>query len=77
MPGLDPAESKDRRKKGLTADVLISSSNAITEDGVLVNVDGMGNRVAGMIFGPDKVVLAMGNEQSGQGRTGRPWTAFG
>jgi L-lactate utilization protein LutB len=60
QPGLDPAEGLAIRKRGLTADVMISSSNAITEDGCLVNVDGHGNRVASMIFGPDKVVLAIG-----------------
>ncbi|MFH1138451.1 MAG: lactate utilization protein [Pseudomonadota bacterium] len=59
-PGITPAEGLARRKKGLLADVMVSSSNALTEDGVLVNVDGMGNRVAGMIFGPDKVILALG-----------------
>jgi hypothetical protein len=39
---------------------MVSSTNAVTEDGVLVNIDGMGNRVAGMIFGPEKVLLAIG-----------------
>ncbi|MBF0531392.1 MAG: lactate utilization protein, partial [Deltaproteobacteria bacterium] len=53
-------ESVARRKKGLTSQILISSSNALTEDGCLVNVDGFGNRVAAMIFGPDKVILAIG-----------------
>ena len=59
-PGITPAEGIARRKKGLLADVMVSSTNALTEDGVLVNVDGMGNRVSGMIFGPDKVILAIG-----------------
>jgi L-lactate utilization protein LutB len=58
-PGISPAESLGRRRAGLTADVMVSSSNAVTEDGALVNIDGMGNRVAGMIFGPTKVVLAV------------------
>jgi L-lactate utilization protein LutB len=59
-PGIDMAEGTARRKKGLTADIMVSSTNAVTEDGALVNVDGQGNRVAGMIFGPDKVILAVG-----------------
>ena len=59
-PGLDKAAGIAVRKRGLTADVMLSSSNAITDDGCLVNVDGQGNRVAGMIFGPDKVILAIG-----------------
>ena len=58
--GIDRDEGIRRRKQGLTADVMVSGTNAITEDGILVNVDGMGNRVAGMIFGPGKVVLAVG-----------------
>jgi hypothetical protein len=58
-PGIDKAEGLARRRKGMTADVMISSTNALTEDGILVNLDGMGNRVAGMIFGPGKVVLAI------------------
>ncbi|MBU2550038.1 MAG: lactate utilization protein [Proteobacteria bacterium] len=59
-PGIDMAESVARRKRGLTADVMVASTNALTEDGALLNLDGMGNRVAGMIFGPDKVILAVG-----------------
>ena len=59
-PGIPPEEGMARRKKGLLADVMVSSTNALTEDGTLINVDGMGNRVSGMIFGPDKVILAIG-----------------
>ena len=44
----------------MTADVMIASSNAITLDGKLVNLDGMGNRVAAMAFGPKKVILVVG-----------------
>lgn len=47
-------------KQGLTSDIFISSSNAITEDGKLVNVDSMGNRVASLIFGPKKVIVVAG-----------------
>jgi hypothetical protein len=41
-------------------DVLLVSTNAVTLDGKLVNLDGMGNRVAGMIYGIPKVVLLVG-----------------
>ncbi len=58
-PGIDKPEGVARRKRGLTADVMVSSTNALTEDGVLINVDGVGNRVAGMIFGPSKVILGI------------------
>lgn len=42
------------------ADVFLMSSNAITEDGCLVNVDGLGNRVSALIFGPKKVIVVAG-----------------
>ena len=42
------------------ADVFISGSNAITEDGVLVNIDGNANRVSAIAYGPKKVVFLVG-----------------
>ena len=59
-PGLSKEEGAELRRQGLLADVLVASSNAITMDGRLVNLDGTGNRVAGMIFGPRKVILVVG-----------------
>ena len=59
-PELSPKEGLELRRRGLTADVMIASTNAITLDGRLVNLDGMGNRVAAMAFGPTKVILAVG-----------------
>ena len=58
--GLGPGETVEIRRKGMTADIMIASTNAITLDGKLVNLDGMGNRVAAMAFGPDKVILVVG-----------------
>ena len=55
-----PEEDMAIRKGHLTCDIFITSSNAITEDGKLVNIDGMGNRVASMIFGPKKVIVIVG-----------------
>ena len=55
-----PEEDMAIRKGHLTCDVFITSSNAITEDGKLVNINGMGNRVASMIFGPKKVIVIAG-----------------
>ena len=56
----DPAEAEICRRKQLSCDVFLSSSNAITMDGKLYNVDGKGNRVAAMIFGPGMVVIVAG-----------------
>jgi hypothetical protein len=58
--GISAAEGVERRRRGMTADVMIASANAITLDGKLVNLDGMGNRVASMAFGPKKVILVIG-----------------
>ncbi len=60
QPDLSREEGLELRRQGLTADVMIASTNAITLDGRLVNLDGMGNRVAAMAFGPKKVILMVG-----------------
>src|SRR4030042_515936 len=44
----------------LTSDVFLVGTNAITLSGELINVDGRGNRVAAMIFGPKKVLVVVG-----------------
>jgi hypothetical protein len=59
-PELKPEEGLELRRQGLSADLMIASSNAITLDGRLVNLDGMGNRVASLAFGPKKVILLVG-----------------
>lgn len=48
------------RRQQLNSDVFITSTNALTETGELVNIDGGGQRVAAMIFGPRKVVVVAG-----------------
>jgi predicted transcriptional regulator with HTH domain len=58
--GLSKDEVWAMRREGLSADIYISSSNAITMDGKIVNMDGIGNRVAAMVFGPSKVILLVG-----------------
>lgn len=55
-----PEERKEIMRKAFFADFFIGSTNAITEDGILVNLDGYGNRVAAYVFGPDKVLLIVG-----------------
>ncbi|PKN07188.1 MAG: lactate utilization protein C [Deltaproteobacteria bacterium HGW-Deltaproteobacteria-8] len=65
-PGLSKEQGAEVRRQGLLADVLVASSNAITMDGRLVNLDGTGNRVAGMLFGPKKVILVVGMNKVAQ-----------
>lgn len=55
-----PAESIERRRQGLTADCFLMSTNAITMDGELLNIDGTSNRVAALCFGPKKVIVVAG-----------------
>jgi hypothetical protein len=50
----------EAREKAAKADVYLTSTNAVTENGQLVNIDGTGNRVAAMIFGPKKVFVICG-----------------
>lgn len=66
LPGLSKEQGAEVRRQGLLADVLVASSNAITMDGRLVNLDGIGNRVAGMLFGPKKVILVVGMNKVAQ-----------
>ncbi len=51
------------RHAALTADVYLSSTNAITRDGILVNIDGTGNRVTGLTYGPRTVVVIVGRNK--------------
>jgi len=45
------------------SDILLVSTNAVTLDGKLVNIDGMGNRVTGMVYGPTKTILVVGRNK--------------
>ena len=47
-------------ERAFTADIYLSSANAISEDGVIVNIDGNGNRVAAITWGPKKVIFVIG-----------------
>lgn len=60
LPNLTAEEKIAIRKKQLTADVFLTGTNAVTLEGQLVNMDGTGNRVAAMIFGPQKVIVVAG-----------------
>ena len=53
----------DVRKKALLADVYLTSTNALTEGGELVNTDGGGNRVAAMFYGPKRCIVIAGKNK--------------
>jgi len=59
-PGLSKENNLEIRKSEMTSDLFLSSSNAITLNGELVNIDGIGNRVNSINFGPGKVILVVG-----------------
>ncbi len=56
-------ESLERRRRALLADLFITGTNAVTEAGQLVNLDMIGNRVAGITFGPRHVVILAGRNK--------------
>jgi L-lactate utilization protein LutB len=58
--GLSPEEILELRKAQMTSDVFLSSTNALTETGELVNREGVGNRTNSICFGPGKVIIVAG-----------------
>ena len=60
----DLAESPEEKQamylRAFSSDVYLTSANAISEDGVIVNIDGNGNRVASITWGPKKVIFVIG-----------------
>ncbi len=59
-PEVTKETNREIRKKEGTADFYLTSANAITEQGDIINIDGIGNRVAHMIYGPDNVIIIAG-----------------
>ena len=55
--GLTPEQIKEVFVKSMGVDAYFCSTNAVTEDGELYNVDGNANRVAAIAFGPEKVIM--------------------
>lgn len=55
-----PEEREQAMRDCLSADVFITGANAISMDGEMVNIDGMGNRVAAIIYGPKTVLVVAG-----------------
>ena len=56
----NPEERKKAMKNCLLADVFITGANALSMDGQMVNIDGNGNRVAAIVYGPESVVVIAG-----------------
>ena len=53
----------ERRRQALLVDLFITGTNAVTETGKLVNLDMIGNRVAGITFGPKNVIILVGRNK--------------
>ncbi len=60
QPDLEAEKVKEIRYEQLSSDVFFTGANAISQTGCLVNIDGIGNRVAAGIFGPRQVVVCAG-----------------
>ena len=58
--GITPDEQQECFKASIGADFFFCSANAVTENGELVNVDGLANRISSIAFGPKKVVMIVG-----------------
>jgi hypothetical protein len=61
--GISKEENYRRRKRGAASEVFVTGTNAIAKEGALVNIDGMGNRVAALTFGPEKVIVVVGRNK--------------
>lgn len=60
---LRPGQVSFEEFRRLQSDIFLTSSNAVTLDGKLVNIDATGNRVTQMIFGPQKVIMVIGQNK--------------
>ncbi len=58
-----PKEEKQMKAEYLTADYFFCSSNAVTKNGELINVDGRSNRVAAILYGPQNVIMVVGKNK--------------
>lgn len=61
-----PEEKQQMYLRAFQADYYLSSANAITEDGIIVNIDGNGNRVAAITWGPQHVIFVVGMNKVAQ-----------
>jgi L-lactate utilization protein LutB len=61
--GISMEEKLERRRQGLLVDLYITGTNAVTEDGWLVNLDMIGNRGGAITFGPKQVIILVGRNK--------------
>ena len=59
-PGLTPEGIREVFRAAFSSDFYLCSTNAVTENGELYNVDGNSNRTAAMLYGPDRVIVVAG-----------------
>lgn len=67
ISGLNSQDKLNIMRKAILSDIYFSSTNAITIDGKLINIDATGNRVGSMLFGPKKVVIIAGRNKIVEG----------
>lgn len=65
-----PQEVENERKRACNADVYLTSANALTPDGKMMLVDGAGNRLAGVAYGPERVFFVVGSQKVVEGGYG-------
>ena len=58
-----PEEMLERRRQALLVDLFVTGTNAVTEEGQLVNLDMVGNRIAALTFGPKSVIVLIGRNK--------------
>lgn len=58
-----PTEGEIARKKTIGADIFLCSANAVTKNGRIINVDGKGNRIAAIAYGPGTVIFLVGKNK--------------
>lgn len=62
-PDISPEERTECLRRALLSDVFLTSSNAVSEKGELINVDGFGNRASALVYGPKSVIVVVGKNK--------------
>ena len=62
-PGITPEESHAVMRQAFTVDTYLIGANAVTEEGELFYIDGNGNRIAAIAYGPKNVIVIVGHNK--------------